>query len=99
MTDFYDVSLHDALPISKECIGADEVSKLLIYVHQTFNSALETKCTIINHQPAVLFMQDGMIQSCQIFDIRQGNIIRVDAVIEDRKSTRLNSSHVKISYA
>ena len=78
--------------VAKECIGADEVSKLLIYVHQTFNSALETKCTIINHQPAVLFMQDGMIQSCQIFDIRQGNIIRVDAVIDPEKLKNLKST-------
>ncbi|SEH86449.1 RNA polymerase sigma-70 factor, ECF subfamily [Paenimyroides aquimaris] len=71
--------------VAKECIGADQVNKLLMYVHQTYNSALEIKLTMINHQPAVLFIQGGVIESCQIFEIYQNKIIRIDAVVDPEK--------------
>ncbi len=77
--------------VAKECIGADQVSKLLMYVHQTFNSFLEIKFMTINHQPAVLFMQNGGIQSCQVFEVDQSKIIRIDAVIDPEKLTKLNT--------
>lgn len=78
--------------VAKECVGADQVSKLLMYVHQTFNSALEIKFTTINHQPAVLFMQDDVIQSCQVFEVDQNNIIRIDVVIDPEKLTKLKTN-------
>ncbi len=75
--------------VAKECIGTYQVGKLLIYVYQTFNSDSEIKFTIINHQPAVIFMQDGQIQSCQIFEIHHNKIIRIDVVIDPEKLKNL----------
>src|SRR5690606_39338191 len=46
-------------------------------------------------------MQMGMIAANRIFDILESDLSQKSGSIEelDRKSTRLNSSHVKISYA
>src|SRR5690625_6460181 len=42
---------------------------------------------------------DKMKQGARVINCARGGIIDEDALYEDRKSTRLNSSHVAISYA
>src|SRR5690606_41276465 len=88
--EIYTLSLHDALPIF---CNADRTQVTTIY------RPLELFCYIaatdkyakplwaITQEPVLTMMKD------QIFFVD-----KIDE-ISDRKSTRLNSSHVKISYA
>src|SRR5690606_40770840 len=65
-TEFYTLSLHDALPISAE---VDDMAMLRLMARESGTVTLVP------------------------------SIVVIDELRTDRKSTRLNSSHVKISYA
>ncbi|MET3035890.1 sigma-70 family RNA polymerase sigma factor [Chryseobacterium sp. NRRL B-14859] len=75
--------------VAKECLGNSLVSRLLIYIHQTYNSLSNITFAIINHQPAAVYIQDGQIQSCQIFEVYENQIIRIDSVIDLQKLKNL----------
>src|SRR5699024_12078115 len=82
-SDFYTLSLHDALPIC---------SSSIISLHSSMHSS-----QIYTAPPAMsfftcfwLFPQKEHLSRSALSCIR---------AIRDRKSTRLNSSHVSISYA
>jgi RNA polymerase sigma factor (sigma-70 family) len=75
--------------VAKECLGNNLVSRLLIYIHQTYNSLSSITFTVINHQPAAVYIQDGQIQSCQIFEVYENQIIRIDSVIDPQKLKNL----------
>ncbi|ROI06736.1 sigma-70 family RNA polymerase sigma factor [Chryseobacterium sp. G0240] len=75
--------------VAKECLGNNLVSQLLIYIHQTYNSLSKITFTLINHQPAAVYIQDGQIQSCQIFEVYKHQIIRIDSVIDPQKLKNL----------
>src|SRR5690606_42082843 len=90
-TDIYTLSLHDALPIYWDLPPSTKFSELSNFFGTTNEDSDDT---------------NGLIPSEQInFGIDdQGNPIpdaesAPTAAEGDRKSTRLNSSHVKISYA
>src|SRR5690606_42039121 len=98
-TCVYTLSLHDALPIFlyKVCgqITAQTRTKILI-----------RKC-IFNHDlppcetchAALFIKQKYMLPSTKSASRQHPLKINALSVKKDRKSTRLNSSHVKISYA
>src|SRR5439155_24523758 len=86
----YTLSLHDALPISLlSCLPSREVDRWL------------TGRTFMPYTPYTVTTQDGMrelISSAR----RKGYALleqQLERKVRDRKSTRLNSSHVAISYA
>lgn len=81
--------------VAKECLGNSPVSQLLIYIHHTYNRIAHVAFTIINHQPAVLYVQDNRIKSCQIFEIHENKIIRIDSVIDPQKLKHLSLKHYK----
>src|SRR5690606_41947417 len=90
-TVIYTLSLHDALPISSyDLIKAEGISLDLQDEYQI--------CTAENFFPSI---NPGVFDSYSW--LLDG--VKVDSTdtfrpnVEDRKSTRLNSSHVKISYA
>src|SRR5699024_12634036 len=90
-TTFYTLSLHDALPISHSQKRGD-----------IFISNLVDETRIVFQKPLIPFLSGTLMQHCLEFpDILQGSpqhvIVYPDKL--DRKSTRLNSSHVSISYA
>src|SRR5258707_15862411 len=71
-TEIYPLSLHDALPISMNLVGA-----------------------IGEPQRAGVCPGSGQVEI--VADA--GPAVRLNRAVEDRKSTRLNSSHANISYA
>src|SRR5690606_40920994 len=93
-TDHLPLSLHDALPISASA-------------NMRFNAGLETRSFIpISHTMGGGKVIEGVLFSGQRLDkaLAEASGLsreRVKALMAegDRKSTRLNSSHVKISYA
>src|SRR5690606_40584332 len=91
----YTLSLHDALPIlAVAVIGpiTSEIQNRLFYSSNQGNSFSEIG--IIPFYPTAFhFTSDGSIYA------NTGSGIFKTNSITDRKSTRLNSSHVKSSYA
>src|SRR5699024_12783340 len=86
-TDIYTLSLHDALPICQLSEGAPPCH---------LSSADNTLLAANYHKGSIgmfSITNDGAIYE-GTFDNRDGH-----GPHEDRKSTRLNSSHVSISYA
>src|SRR5690606_41989473 len=92
-TDIYTPSLHDALPISTTpwTIPANQA----LNVHPEIEYALVL--TERNGETQLLILAKDMVEGCLQRYSLQGSIIA--SCSGDRKSTRLNSSHVKISYA
>src|SRR5690606_41711394 len=90
-TDTYTLSLHDALPIS------DFVSRGLAGVYDLNRNEVPGS----TERDRFYWRDVGTIES--FFDAHQDLIAALPIFNlynrEDRKSTRLNSSHVKISYA
>src|SRR5690606_41266914 len=91
----YSLSLHDALPIFNQGMGiCDELDAALLHaLHQDparrFSSATEMRQVL-----------EGILNrgSSATLNVPTWSAPAVKEA-EDRKSTRLNSSHVKISYA
>src|SRR5688572_32520081 len=83
-TEIYTLSLHDALPISTPSIAWAKDNKTLFFVRQD----LETLRAF-----QLLRFETGTKKLPELVYEEK------DTTYEDRKSTRLNSSHSQISYA
>src|SRR5690606_41377358 len=99
LSDLYSLSLHDALPISGDYLHVSVFFKILPDVTVGFFE-VDTRATEI----VVGTDHGARIQKFRryptIFEYFVDDICRQPfaETHEDRKSTRLNSSHVKISY-
>src|SRR5699024_11512394 len=83
----YTLSLHDALPILDLATYAAG-SRLDWHIHPAGQILLITEGTSYYQEKG----KPGRI-------VHQGDVIKCPPGVKDRKSTRLNSSHVSISYA
>src|SRR5690606_41941084 len=97
-TPIYTLSLHDALPISNaEEIafynGAELEHSIL---NRTYHRLIRHINSIYKIRIAYNMFEDFLIKYCWS---ASGLAMCAIPVFLDRKSTRLNSSHVKISYA
>src|SRR5207248_5614141 len=95
-TDNYTLSLHDALPICQETKLEDE--ELALPTELQTARTQETMTYIIPRKKilAQLKLDRKECVDCHLL-VTQDNVRMFD--FEDRKSTRLNSSHRTISYA
>src|SRR5690606_41597390 len=94
-TQSYPPSLHDALPICPYLARLEPPQQLLeaFHVHRVLEAILYG----LFHERMV---GNIAVAGAQVF--RTGELVREhhrQQILGDRKSTRLNSSHVKISYA
>src|SRR5690606_41955609 len=96
-TWFYTLSLHDALPISGEQLVVKVVQRLDHQAHRRVGLAqrLHLRRTKAQHAARFACLQRTFLDAQAGFAALQLQL----AVDEDRKSTCLNSSHVKLSYA
>src|SRR5690606_42102584 len=92
-TGLYTVSLHDALPISRQAV--EVVARFLRY--RANLRALGRGET----EPVALILRgaDQWLPAGSPGDFELASLASLVRDFADRKSTRLNSSHVKISYA
>src|SRR5690606_42129177 len=91
---FYTFSLHDALPIFAGTNGKGSTSHLLasILASAGYKTGLYTSPHLVDFRERIR-INGAMIPKENVIDfVNQHRSL-------DRKSTRLNSSHVKISYA
>src|SRR5690606_40115427 len=85
--EIYTLSLHDALPISLiEAVAA----------YLDAEGRLESR--VLPREAGFLYATESMRLTTRLMQLASWLLLQ-RAVNEDRKSTRLNSSHVKISYA
>src|SRR5690606_41598761 len=95
-TQIYPLSLHDALPISAAGMNATEklaLRELLVRIKQDGKTIL-----LIEHDVKLVM---GLCDRITVLDYGKPIAEGVPSEVQskDRKSTRLNSCHVKISYA
>src|SRR5690606_41380801 len=96
-TEIYTLSLHDALPISR-ATGARIVNNLDELSASDLGFAKLVEERRVETEKWVFVEECKNPKSVSIL-VRGGSQRVVDEAERDRKSTRLNSSHVKISYA
>src|SRR5690606_41283990 len=91
-TEMYPLSLHDALPIFVVA---------LVHLDMVEHIAIEAQLRPRAHAGQIGGDVAAVVLEQQAVPLAQAVVVEVQAgvVTEDRKSTRLNSSHVKISYA
>src|SRR5690606_41327149 len=95
-TELYALSLHDALPISVSEVGELHGEAELVLERSAERDHL-LEIVLVLAGDAELFSLDGRLHlQLGVLDFGD-DLLRL--VLRDRKSTRLNSSHVKISYA
>src|SRR5690606_41886005 len=94
---FFSHSLHDALPISPGVVVGVVVQ---MHLAQDDLSLVGDGATV-EGAVAVAQRQPAQVQGRARKDLQDAIVARAvdDRLVRDRKSTRLNSSHVKISYA
>src|SRR5207253_3422303 len=94
-SEIYTLSLHDALPISSgqylQLFGPNVQPRHCVVAH-TDGIVTVTPCS----RNAETYVHNQRIFETTI--LQHGMVVRFGK-IQDRKSTRLNSSHVAISYA
>src|SRR5205814_7320493 len=90
------LSLHDALPISlgADVVGMSTVPEVITAVHL---GVRVLGVSIITDQCLPDALRPTSME--QIIAVARGAEPKLAALVRDRKSTRLNSSHLGISYA
>src|SRR5204863_4915794 len=88
------LSLHDALPISTACFAA---ARDYVKQRKQFGKPLGA-FQLVQEKLARMYTDIGL---AQLACVQLARLKERDALtpVQDRKSTRLNSSHVEISYA
>jgi RNA polymerase sigma-70 factor (ECF subfamily) len=71
--------------VKKICTGLHEVVDLLFFVDQKFQSTYSAVPAEINHQPALLYYEGATLKSCQVMEIREGKIVRINTVLDPEK--------------
>src|SRR3712207_9552674 len=84
-TEIYTLSLHDALPISGAIVNS-RIRRVVFGASDPLRGGCGSMLDIIGHPD-------------HLYHVRCTGGVLADVCAEDRKSTRLNSSHANISYA
>lgn len=66
-------------------IGRAAASELLHYVFHAFQSKQSIQVGQLNHQPALLFFKGDRLANCQVFDIQDGLIQHIYAIVDPDK--------------
>src|SRR5690606_41853331 len=94
-TVIYTLSLHDALPIYRKIPEIIEnVLSILMYCRLAETGSF---FSMVNNKPTIQAAPSNSNTIDTVVDVGNPRVLKTSS--RDRKSTRLNSSHVKISYA
>ena len=80
--------------VRKVCTGSAAVAELLAYVFHTYQHTATIQTTIVNHQPAFLFIHGDRLVSCTVFDITPdgSRIAHINSIVDPEKLKNLNPS-------
>lgn len=67
--------------------GIKNAVQLMTYVYSTYQTKCLMKISSVNHQPALLFYQDGLLINCQIFDFDENTslITNIYSIVDPEK--------------
>ena len=65
--------------------GITNTSRLLLYVYHAFLAGLEIKFATVNHQPAILYYQNGSLYNCQVYELEGQKIRRIFSIVDPNK--------------
>ena len=65
--------------------GVRDVSKLSLYVYKAFLTGLEIRISTVNHQPAILYYQNGALYNCQVFEMEKKKIRSIYSIVDPKK--------------
>ncbi|MVT10503.1 sigma factor-like helix-turn-helix DNA-binding protein [Chitinophaga tropicalis] len=72
--------------VKKLCTGTQEVADLLVFVYNKYQSKSTVVEATINHQPALLYYNAGVLYACQVFTIAEDNsILQISTVLDPEK--------------
>jgi RNA polymerase sigma factor (sigma-70 family) len=73
--------------VSELTIGIKAAIDLILYVYQTYQKSFTVEFSMLNHQPALLFYNDGELINCQIFELEKHNdkIRKIYSVVDPAK--------------
>lgn len=73
--------------VSPFTAGFDAVAQLMMYVFENYQKTAFIKFTEVNHQPAFLFMHNGEVVNCQVFelDANQAQISHIYSIVDPDK--------------
>lgn len=77
--------------VKKTCIGAADVSNLLIFVYENFQIHYRITIGEVNHQPALWYYEGNDLKSCQVFELssQDGKIIQINSIIDPDKLNKM----------
>lgn len=72
--------------------GVAKVIQLMTYVYNTYQTKTEIKISSVNHQPALLFYQDGVLINCQVFEFDEetSGITGIYSIVDPEKLKNFN---------
>ena len=66
-------------------IGRSAASDLLFFVYHTFQKRQTIKLSEMNHQPALLYYQNGKLLNCQVFELMEHKICSIYTILDPEK--------------
>lgn len=77
--------------VKKICIGAADVSNLLVFVYENFQIHYRIIIGEVNHQPALWYYEGNDLKFCQVFEIspQDGRIIQINSIIDPDKLNKV----------
>ncbi|MCA9571185.1 MAG: RNA polymerase sigma-70 factor, partial [Myxococcales bacterium] len=76
---------------TREVHGAERVAKLLIGLARKQQGAWTFEPAVLNHQPAVLILEDGRLTTATVFTLQAGRVARIDQIRNPDKLVSLRS--------
>ncbi len=73
--------------VSEFTAGIEAAAKLVMYVYQQYQQQFTIRHSFVNHQPALLFYDNGVLINCQIFDLEpdSGKIRHIYSMVDPEK--------------
>ena len=80
--------------VSELTRGIQPVSDLMLYLYNHYQYRFQIKRHTVNHQPALLFYDDGQLINCQVFewDGNQSKIRNIFSIVDPDKLCRIGAS-------
>lgn len=69
--------------------GIRDALKLLLFVFKTYQKEQTIKISQMNHQPALLFYENGVLVNCQVFDVEKNKIKQIYTQLAPKKLNSL----------
>ncbi len=73
--------------VSEIVVGIKATLKLMLHVYDTYQKSFTIVLATVNHQPALLYYNEGKLVNCQVFELEKDNskIKRIYSIVDPAK--------------